>query len=84
MKYNVEVLVTLKENVRDPQGTAVDTVLKRTGLEDNAGVRVGKYFTLTVSAKNDDEAKEKADRICGDVLSNPILESYKIGRFEKL
>ncbi len=82
MKYKAEVKVTLKNGVRDPQGAAVDTVLRRTGLEDSANVQVGKYFTLTVTADNDKDAKIKLDEICHDVLSNPVLESYEIGRLE--
>lgn len=83
MKYTAEVIVTLKDGIRDPQGTAVDTILKRTSLEDQASVRVGKYFTLSVNADSDPEAKNKLDKICIEVLSNPILESYRIERFEK-
>jgi len=83
MKYYAEVIVTLKNGVRDPQGAAVDTVLRRTGMETDAEVKVGKYFTLNVQAENDNEAKEKINRISEDVLSNPILERFTIGRFER-
>ena len=84
MKYKAEVTVTLKNGVRDPQGAALDTVLKRTKIEEDSNVNVGKYFSFTVTAENEQEAEKKAHHICEDVLSNPILESYKIGRFEKL
>jgi phosphoribosylformylglycinamidine synthase len=84
MKYNAEVIVTLKEGIRDPQGTAVNTVLKRTGMDPDPDVRVGKYFILAINGQNDQEAMEKLTNICNEVLSNPILESYKIERFEKL
>jgi len=84
MKYNAEVIATLKQGVRDPQGSAIDTVLRRTGMEENAGVNVGKYFTLAVTAENDAEARKKIEHICQEVLSNPILESYKIERFERV
>jgi phosphoribosylformylglycinamidine synthase PurS subunit len=84
MKYSAEVIVTLKNGVRDPQGAAVDTVLKRTRMEESAAVSVGKYFNLTISANDKTEAEEKLKRICEDVLSNPILEKYTIGRFEQL
>ena len=83
MKYNAEVIVTLKNGVRDPQGSAVDLVLNRTGMEENSSVAVGKYFTLTVNADDEEMAKSKLNKICDDVLSNPILESYKIARFER-
>ncbi len=46
-KYKADVVVTLKKGVRDPQGTAVDTILRRTGLEESASVQVGKFFTLS-------------------------------------
>jgi phosphoribosylformylglycinamidine synthase subunit PurS len=82
MKYIAEVLVSLKDGVRDPQGSAIDTVLKRTGMEVGSEVHVGKFFTLTVSAENEPEARKKLAKICEEVLLNPILESYRIGRLE--
>ncbi|OGI23549.1 MAG: phosphoribosylformylglycinamidine synthase, purS protein [Candidatus Melainabacteria bacterium RIFOXYA12_FULL_32_12] len=84
MKYLAEVLITLKEGVRDPQGAAIDTVLRRVGIEENAGVQAGKSFTFSVTADNEELAREKVNKICEDILLNPILESYKIGRFEQL
>jgi phosphoribosylformylglycinamidine synthase len=79
-KYKADVIVKLKNGVRDPQGTAVDTVLKRTGLEENAQVQVGKYFALSVSGNTEAEAREKLNKICEDVLSNPVLERYEVER----
>ena len=84
MRYLTEILVTLKEGVRDPQGSAIDTVLKRIGIEEDAGVQVGKVFTFTVTADNEGSAREKINKICEDILLNPVLESYRIGRLEKV
>jgi phosphoribosylformylglycinamidine synthase PurS subunit len=84
MKYSAEVIITLKDGVRDPQGAAVDTVLKRTGMEENAEVKVGKYFTLGINADNESTARKKLENICHEVLSNPVLESYQVRRFEKI
>jgi len=80
-KYKADIIVTLKKGVRDPQGTAVDMVLKRTGLAENAEVQVGKFFTLSVSGNNESDARNKLNKICEDVLSNPVLESYEVERF---
>lgn len=80
-KYKADVIVTLKKGVRDPQGTAVDTILRRTNLEETAEVQVGKFFTLSVSGNNEAEARTKLSRICEDVLSNPVLEKYDVERF---
>jgi len=84
MKYMVEVIVTLKDGIRDPQGAAISTVLKRTGIEEKAEISAGKFFTLAISAENQDAAKEKINTICEDVLINPILENYRIGRFDQV
>lgn len=83
-KYKADIIVTLKNGVRDPQGAAVDTVLKRTGVEEAAEVHTGKYFTLSVTGENEAGAKDKLNVICEEVLSNPVLETYKIERFSEV
>lgn len=84
MNYSASVIVKLKDGIKDPQGTAIEAILKRIGLDNDSEVRVGKYFSLQLSANNDLEAQEKLNKICNDVLSNPILETYLIERLEKL
>lgn len=84
MKYKADVVVKLKDGVRDPQGSAIATILKRTNIENEPNVGVGKYFTLEVEGNSEVQAKEKLQYIAGEVLSNPILEKYEITRFEVL
>ncbi len=83
-KYRADVIVTLKTGVRDPQGAAIDTVLKRTGMEEQPEVQVGKFFTVNVSAENEEAAKQKLDKICEEILSNPVLEKYEIKGFSQV
>ena len=83
LKYEADIVVTLKNGVRDPQGSAIETVLKRTGMEENPNVAVGKFFSVIVNGENESAAKAKLENICQEVLSNPILEKYKIERFEQ-
>ncbi len=77
-KYRADIVVTLKTGVRDPQGAAIDTVLKRTGMENESEVHVGKFFTIKVTGEDEQTAKQKLDKICEDVLSNPVLEKYEV------
>ncbi len=84
MKYQADVIVTLKDGVRDPQGSAIDTVLKRTKIETEPNVGVGKFFTLSVCADDEARAKEKLEYICREVLSNPVLEKYEIQKFKQV
>ena len=83
-KYKADIIVTLKNGVRDPQGAAIDTVLKRTGMETEPEVHVGKYFNVLVTGETEADAKQKLDKICEDVLSNPVLESYEVKRFTEV
>ena len=84
MKYKTDVVVTLKDGVRDPQGSAIETVLKRMKIEENPNVGVGKFFTLQIEGTDEADAREKLDYIAGEILSNPILEKYEITKFEAL
>ncbi len=83
-KYKADIIVTLKNGVRDPQGAAVDMVLKRTGMEDSAGVHTGKFFSLSITGEDEASVKAKLNTICEEVLSNPVLETYKIERFSEV
>lgn len=84
MKYKADVIVTLKDGVRDPQGSAIATILKRTNIEKEPNVGVGKFFTIEVEENTEDMAKAKLEHIAKEVLSNPILEKYEITRFEMI
>lgn len=84
MKYKANVVVTLKNGVRDPQGSAIATILKRTNIENEPNVEVGKFFSIEVEGSNELSAKAKLEHIAQEVLSNPILEKYEITRFEAL
>lgn len=83
-RYRANVVVTLKDGVRDPQGSAIATILKRTKIEDEPNVGVGKFFSIEVDGNSESSAKEKLEHIAQEVLSNPILEKYEITRFEAI
>lgn len=84
MRYKADVVVTLRNGVRDPQGSAIATILKRTNMETEPSVQVGKFFTLEIEGNTKSCAMEKLEHIAQEVLSNPILEKYEIIRFEAL
>ncbi|GAB6189005.1 phosphoribosylformylglycinamidine synthase subunit PurS [Marinitoga arctica] len=76
-KYIFEVLITLKEGILDPQGSATQKVLKRMEYPiDN--VKFGKLITFEISADNEEEAKNLANNITYNSLINPILENYEL------
>ena len=69
----------MKPTVLDPQGQTVCHALNGLGHKEIASVRQGKYFEISLAA---DTPREKAssalDEIARDVLSNPVIEDYRV------
>jgi phosphoribosylformylglycinamidine synthase len=74
----VRVFVTLKPSVFDPQGTTVAEALHTLGYGSVNNVRQGKYFELDVDAPSADQARQVAAGAADQLLSNPVIESYRI------
>jgi phosphoribosylformylglycinamidine synthase PurS subunit len=72
------VFVTLKPSVFDPQGTTVAEALHTLGYAAVRDVRQGKYFELEIDAPNAEEARRLAADAAQRLLSNPVIESYRI------
>jgi len=72
------VFVTLKPSVFDPQGTTVTEALHTLGYDAVKDVRQGKYFELDIDASTEDDARRLAAEAADKLLSNPVIESYRI------
>jgi phosphoribosylformylglycinamidine synthase len=72
------VFVTLKPSVFDPQGRAIVEALHSLGYGSVAEVRQGKYFELDLNVPSGGEAETLAADVAGRVLSNPVIESFRI------
>jgi phosphoribosylformylglycinamidine synthase len=72
------VFVTLKPSVFDPQGRAIVDALQSLGYGTVASVRQGKYFELDIDAPTSGEAEKVAADVAGRVLSNPVIESFRV------
>jgi phosphoribosylformylglycinamidine synthase len=71
------VLVRPKHGILDPQGDAVESALGHLGFSVSRA-RVGKVVDLEVEAENADEARAQVQRMCEQLLANPLIESYEI------
>jgi phosphoribosylformylglycinamidine synthase len=65
-------------NLLDPQGKAVKQVLQNLKYNTVSNVRIGKHITLEFDAEDEDTAKQIADEISRKVLTNQVVETYKI------
>ncbi|HEY9740901.1 MAG TPA: phosphoribosylformylglycinamidine synthase subunit PurS [Coleofasciculaceae cyanobacterium] len=81
-KYQARIYVTLRPSVLDPAGVAVESGLKQLGYENVEQVRIGKYIELMITATNEDKAREQLDRICDQLLANPVIENYRFDLIE--
>ena len=74
-----KVYVTLKPGVLDPQGKAIQHSVELLGFGGIADVRQGKYFEIALDPSlTGDEAHEAATRMAREVLSNPVIEDYRV------
>jgi len=71
------VLVRPKQGILDPQGQAVETALEHLGFAV-AGARVGKVVDLEVEAADPDEARAQVEKMCEQLLANPLIESFEV------
>ncbi len=73
----VTVFVTPKKNVLDPQGAAVAHAMTSLGFENLKSARMGKVIELEIDGEPGEEFEASVDRICRDLLSNPVIEDYR-------
>jgi phosphoribosylformylglycinamidine synthase subunit PurS len=74
-----KVYVTLKPSVLDPQGKAIHHSVESLGYKNILDVRQGKYFEIALDdASNEADALQAAEKIAKDILTNPIIEDFKI------
>jgi phosphoribosylformylglycinamidine synthase len=74
----ISVVVTLKKDVLDPQGTTIKKALEGMSFNNINEVRQGKYFEINIDEKNQKKAEDKANEMCKKLLANLVIEDYKI------
>lgn len=77
MKANV--YVNLKPGVLDPQGKAIQHSVELLGFSGVSDIRQGKYFQISLdNSLGEEQARESLARMAREVLSNPIIEDYRV------
>tara|TARA_X000001036_G_scaffold50611_1_gene40387 strand:- start:179 stop:418 length:240 start_codon:yes stop_codon:yes gene_type:complete len=74
----ISTIVTLKKDVLDPQGKVINQTLKNMGYKNILNIRQGKYFEIEVNEKDNEKAKKIVDEISKKLLTNSIIEDYRI------
>jgi phosphoribosylformylglycinamidine synthase subunit PurS len=71
------VLVRPKPGILDPQGQAVESSLRELGFSVG-DARVGRLVDLELGASDPVTARAEVERMCEQLLANPLIESYEI------
>jgi phosphoribosylformylglycinamidine synthase len=71
------VLVRPKQGILDPQGQAVESSLRHLGFSVGEA-RVGRLVELELEIEDAGEARAQLERMCEQLLANPLIESYEI------
>jgi phosphoribosylformylglycinamidine synthase subunit PurS len=71
------VLVRPKPGILDPQGEAVESSLRQLGFSVGEA-RIGRVVDLEVDAADETAARAEVERMCQQLLTNPLIESYEI------
>ena len=74
----ISVIITLKKNVLDPQGLAIQKTLNSMSFNNVEKVRQGKFFEIELRETDKKKAKDKAEEICKKLLANLVIEDYEI------
>jgi phosphoribosylformylglycinamidine synthase subunit PurS len=73
----VEVFVSLKPAVNDPQGLAIKDGLHMLGYNEVEDVRAGKYMQLHVNGDDQSSVETRVEEMCEKLLANTVIESYR-------
>ena len=76
--YKARILITLKPTVMDAQGQTVERALGSLGYDSVRSLRIGKYVTLELDGADADSARAQVERMCDQLLANPIIEDYRV------
>ena len=74
----ISAIVTFKKDVLDPQGKVISQTLKNMGYDNIINVRQGKFFEIELNETNKENAKKIVEEICKKLLTNVVIEDYKI------
>jgi len=77
-EYQIEVRVTPRRGILDPQGNAVSGALGALGFRGVREVHVGRLIVFQLDAESEDEARERSEAMCRQLLANPVTEDFSV------
>jgi phosphoribosylformylglycinamidine synthase len=76
------VVVTLKPDVLDPQGRAIQRACESLGHSQVTDVRQGKLFEIRLDGVDGKRAEALLRELGAKLLANPVIEDYRVEEIE--
>ncbi len=76
--YRIEVRISPREGILDPEGETIARALRNLGHEGVSEVRAGRLVHLRVDAESPEAARERVGRMCEELIANPVIEDFEV------
>lgn len=78
MTFQIEIRVTPREGIVDPEGHTIGQALTNLGYEGVNDVQAGRLVRFELDAPDRDGAYESVVQMCEELIANPVIERYGI------
>lgn len=82
-RFRIEIRVTPRPGILDPQGKAIHHALHSLGWQAVDDVRVGKAIHVELDADSAEAATAEAEAMCRKLLANPVTEDFEVYQVEE-
>jgi phosphoribosylformylglycinamidine synthase len=77
MNFDVEVRITLKPGILDPEARAIQHALADLGFPTSR-LSTARLFSVSMEAEDRSQAEEMARQMCERLLANPVIHRYEV------
>ncbi|MDO5851896.1 MAG: phosphoribosylformylglycinamidine synthase subunit PurS [Methanobacteriaceae archaeon] len=77
MKFDTEVIISLKDGMLNPEASTIEKslALLNYDVENTNTINIIKF---TINCENKKEAELKVEEMCQKLLCNPVIHNYEI------
>ena len=81
MNFKIEITITLKKGMLNPEASTIEKSLELLGYEvDN--VNTSEIIRFNMDSDSKEDVEEKVTDMCERLLCNPVIHDYEIEIFE--
>jgi phosphoribosylformylglycinamidine synthase len=78
VRFDIEIQVTPKEGIVDPEGQTIGQALGNLGYVGVHHVKAGRLVQFELEAGDEEAARDSVIRMCEELIANPVIERYEV------